>query len=249
MSNDLNHISEKSVEDSQDRNNNKLDENSENQLYNDLLRKFKSTQVVANGSDYYPNAIPLGAFCLGVSFLLYGFKECGIHEAEDNFLYVVIFFFGGIGQLTAGIFEFIKSRTYPATLYLIYGLYFLSLYVVEKYTKNKADDKKEDILKIFFGSWAFLSAPLIILSVRINLFYLIQNGTSVAFFVIKCIGWCGDYNPLKEIVAGILESVAGVVSLYICYGQILNNHFGSTLLPSIPFKKDNEIDDFPVKTE
>ena len=87
MSNDLNHISEKSGEDSQDRNN-KLDENNENQLYNDLLRKFKSTQVVANGSDYYPNAIPLGAFCLGVSFLLYGFKECGIHKAEDDFLYV-----------------------------------------------------------------------------------------------------------------------------------------------------------------
>ena len=249
MNDDMNRISEKSCEDSQERNNNKLDGNDENQLYNDLLKKFQSTQVVANGSDYYPNAIPLGAFCLGVSLLLYGFKECIIHEVEDIFLYIVIFFFGGIGQLTAGIFEFIKNRIYPATLYITYGLYFLSLYVVEKYTNGKSDDKKEDILKIYFGSWAFLSAPIIILSVKINLFYLIQNAASVAFFVIKCIGWCGNSDPLKEIVSGILESVAGVVSLYICYGQILNNNFGSTLLPTIPFKNDNDIDNFPVKTE
>ena len=70
-----------------------------------------------------------------------------------------------------------------------------------------------------------------------------------AFFVIKCIGLCEDFDPLKGIVSGILESVAGVCSLYICYGQILNEHFQITLLPSIPLKKDNEIDDYAIKRE
>ena len=47
---------------------------------------------------------------------------------------------------------------------------------------------------------------------------------------------------MKEIVPGILEIIIGVVSFYICFNQIVNNTLGFQLIPSIPLKKDNEID-------
>ena len=78
---------------------------------------------------------------------------------------------------------------------------------------------------------------------------MIQNIAAVAFFIIKCIGVCKDNKSLKGIVSGIFELIAGFCSLYICYGQILNEHFGITILPSIPLKKDNEIDEFIIKRE
>jgi succinate-acetate transporter protein len=119
--NNIKNISEKSEEESQSEVNvNKLNQNSENKLYKDLLNKIQNSPVIVNRLDYYPNSIPLGSFCFAVSFILYGFYESKVHASEDNFLYVVIFLFGGIGQLTAGIFEFIKSRTFPATLYITY---------------------------------------------------------------------------------------------------------------------------------
>ena len=244
--NNIKNIPEKSEEDSQvDDGVNKLNPNLENNLYKDLLNKIKNSPVIVNRLDYYPNSIPLGSFCFAVSFILYGFYESKVHESEDNFLYIVIFFFGGIGQLTAGIFEFIKSRTFPATLYITYGLYFLSFFYGNKYNSKFTKDAQ----KVFFGSWAFLSAPLIVYSLRTNIFFLIQNVAAVAFFVIKCIGICGDYSKLKGTVSGILELVAGFSSLYICYGQILNEHFGTTVLPSVPLKQDNEIDEFIIKRE
>ena len=245
--NNIKNISEKSEEDSRsDDNVNKLNQNSENKLYKDLLNKIQNSPVIVNRLDYYPNSIPLGSFCFAVSFILNGFYESKVHASEDNFLYVVIFLFGGIGQLTAGIFEFIKSRTFPATLYITYGLYFLSFFYGKKTSQNNFSD---DAQKIFFASWAFLGAPLIVYSLRINIFFLIQTIAVVAFFVIKCIGVCIDSGPLKGIVSGILELVAGFSSLYICYGQILNEHFNGTILPSIPLKKDNDIDDFIIKRE
>ena len=224
----------------------KLNQESDDKLYKDFLNKIKTTHVLVYRSDYYPNSIPLGSFCFAVSFILYGFFESKVHEDVDNFLYLVIFLFGGIGQITAGIFEFIKARTYPASLYILYGIYFLSFFYGKKYNE---DFFEKDAQKIFFGSWAFLGAPFIIYSIKINIFYLIQNIIIVAFFVVKCIGICKNSDKLKETVSGILELVAGFCSLYICFGQILNKHFETTILPSIPLKKDNDIDDFVIKRE
>ena len=239
--NNIEHISEKSNDES--RQNMNINNNDETQLYQDLIKKLQNTTVIASGSDYFPNAIPLGAFCFAISFILYGFYECKVHKAEDKFLYIVIFLFGGIGQLTAGVFEFIKSRVYTATLYLMYSLYFLSFFFTKKY------NVQNESLKIFFGSWACLTAPLIILSTRINLFYLIQNAAAVAFFVIKCIGVSKDNNALKGTISGILELVAGFCSLYICYGQILNKQLKTQILPMIPLNKENEIDEINIKRE
>jgi len=239
--NNIEHNSEKSNDESNQKIN--ITNNDESQLYQDLIKKLQNNTVIVSGSDYFPNSIPLGAFCFAISFILYGFYECKIHKTEDNFLYIVIFLFGGIGQLTAGVFEFIKSRVYSATLYLTYSLYFLSFFVVKKY---KAENES---LKVFFGSWACLTAPLIILSTRINLFYLIQNAAAVAFFIIKCIGISKDTKALKGVLSGILELVTGFCSLYICYGQILNKQLRHQILPMIPFKKDNDIDEINVKRE
>ena len=239
--NNIEHNSEKSNDESNQKIN--ITNNDESQLYQDLIKKLQNNTVIVSGSDYFPNSIPLGAFCFAISFILYGFYECKIHKTEDNFLYIVIFLFGGIGQLTAGVFEFIKSRVYSATLYLTYSLYFLSFFVVKKY---KAENES---LKVFFGSWACLTAPLIILSTRINLFYLIQNAAAMAFFIIKCIGISKDTKALKGVLSGILELVTGFCSLYICYGQILNKQLRHQILPMIPFKKDNDIDEINIKRE
>ena len=62
-------------------------------------------------------------------------------------LYLTILMFGGVGQITTGIFEYIKLRTFPCTLYLIYGLYFLS-YFFAKLSGNVifTDKNTSDIL-------------------------------------------------------------------------------------------------------
>ena len=95
--NNIQNISEKSEEDSQqDDDSNKLAQDPENKLYKDLLNKIKNEPIIVNRLDYYPNSIPLGSFCFAVSFILYGFYETKIQKNEDNFLYIVIFFFGVI---------------------------------------------------------------------------------------------------------------------------------------------------------
>ena len=204
-----------------------------------LLNKLEYTPFIVNRLDYYGNSIPLGAFCFAVSFVLYGFYECKVFAQPDTFTFLVLLFFGGIGQITAGIFEYIKSRTFPTVVYLLYGSYFVSFYFCINYQENYFN---QECKKIFFGSWAGLTFPLLIGSFKTNIIYVLQNFSVWVFFIIRCIGECKNWNVLNTTVSGILELVTGFSSLYLCFSQVLNEHFKCTILPDFPLQKDNEID-------
>lgn len=205
-----------------------------------LIYKLENTPIIINRLDYYGNSIPLGAFCFAVSFILFGFIECEIYKNYDVFTFAVILLFGGIGQITAGIFEYIKSRTFPTAVYLLYGFYFLSFFIMYYY-KDEIYDIGEN-RKIFFGTWAALSFPLVIGSFQTNVIYVLQNVSCCAFFVIRCIGECKNYPILNTKVSGIFELITGFLSLYLCFSQVLNEHYRCTILPTFPIIADNEVD-------
>ena len=206
-----------------------------------LLDKLQNTPIIVKRLDYYGNSIPLGAFCYAVSFILLGFYETKIFDQNpDVFTYFVLLFFGGLGQITAGLFEYIKSRTFPTVFYLLYGIYFVSFFLLnQKYSKNNDFVKYK---RVFFGTWSGLSFPIFIASLRTNLIFSIQNLAVCGFFVIKCIEECIDGDIWKGRVAGILELVTGFFSIYLCFSQIINEHFKRNILTTIKLKQENEID-------
>ena len=202
-----------------------------------LLNKLQTTPLIVNRLDYYGNSIPLGSFCFAISFILYGFYESEILDKPDSFTFSVLLLFGGIGQITAGVFEYIKSRTFPTIVYLVYGLFFISFFLF-KYYEGDFPNCNE----IFYGTWAGLSFPVLIGSFQTNVMYILQNLSVFGFFVVRCIGECKDIDILNKKVSGILELVTGFSSLYLCFSQVLNEHFRRVILPAFPVKKDNEID-------
>ena len=61
-----------------------------------ILYELKNYSLLVNKVDTYGNAIPLGAFCFAVSFILYGFYEAKVNE-KDDFIYYILLLFGGFG--------------------------------------------------------------------------------------------------------------------------------------------------------
>ena len=204
-----------------------------------LLTKLENSSLLINRLDYYGNTIPLGAFCFAISFILFGFIESEILDEANTFAYLVILLFGGLGQITAGILEYIKSRTFPTVCYLLYGLYFISFFFGHYYNNIL---EKEKCRQIFYGTWAGLSFPILIASLRTNVIYLLQNISVFGFFIVRCIGECRKWNKLNGLVSGILEMVTGFLSLYLCFSQILNEHYRCNILPAFPISNENEID-------
>ena len=209
-----------------------------------LLFEIKNYSLLVNKVDTYANAIPLGSFCFSISFILYGFYEAKVNKEKDDFLYYILFLFGGIGQIISGIFEYFKGRTFPANLYLLYGIYFFSIYYFYYYDNGIPLILDDDIKPFFYGSWAVLSFPIFIGSIQSNLFFILQTFFAFAFFIVRCIGEYKNNNTLNELVSGILELVTGFISLYICVSQIINEALKFRAIPTVPMNQENDIDIF-----
>ena len=103
---------------------------------NEILYKTYHYALLVNRLDNYRISIPINSFCFAISFIINWFFECQIFSNPDKFLYIFLLLFGGIGKIITGSLEYLKGRTFPANVYLIYGIYFVSLYIMN-YTSEK----------------------------------------------------------------------------------------------------------------
>ena len=208
-----------------------------------LVQSLKWNLINVNRLDYYSNTIPIGAFCNAVAFILYGFKLCHVFNSDksDTFLDGVILIFGGLGQITTGILEFIKVRTFPCMVYFAYGFFCLSLYFIKSNIFDNITSTNKD-LSTFYGAWMIISIPITISSIRVNLLYIIQTLLTTAFFVLEVFGEGLDEKKAKENTAGIILAISGFFSLYIFLTQMVNQALNFPLLPAIPIKPNNEVD-------
>lgn len=214
-----------------------------------LILKFGHTALIVNRLDYYGNGIPIGAFCNAFCFILCGFYRCKVYDDKDSFLLSIVLFFGGIGQITAGLMEFMKGRAFTSSLYFFLGFSCLSSFGF-RFLDGKTQDKIFHILFLnesesrsaFFGACMIIIIPFLISSFKTNAFYVGQTVVTFIFFLLACIGESVEKDGARRIAAGILEIIAGFISLYIFSSQLLNEQFRTELLPAFPLVDDNEID-------
>ena len=207
---------------------------------NQLIQRLGWRLINVNRLDYYSNTIPIGAFCNAVAFILFGFQLCDIFKCDD-FLNGVILIFGGLGQITTGILEFIKGRAFPCMVYFTYGLYCLSLFFIKINLFEGIDFIDKDLTP-FYSAWMIISIPITISSIKINLFYILHTLLTTAFFVLEVFGNGFDEKKVKEAASGVILAISGFISLYIFLNQIINEAMKFPMLPAIPIKPDNEVD-------
>ena len=204
-----------------------------------LLSNISETAIVVNRLDYFANSIPIGAFCNAIVFVLFGFSLCGVFSANTIELKGLLLIFGGIGQITVGIFEYLKYRSYPALLYFTYGFYCLSLFIVNNDSK---EDEGYGALAFFYGACFLIFVPIFLTSLRVNVLFLAQTGFALLFFLLSWIGEIKHKKKVRGTTAGIFMSISGFISLYICISQLINETKKKEFIPSIPLSEYNEID-------
>lgn len=220
-------------------NNTKEPNNSNIKEINQLINNLRFDILNINRLDYYSNTIPIGSFCNSIVFILYGFQLCHVFKCE-KFIEGVILIFGALGQITTGILEYIKQRTFPSLLYFTHGFFCLSLYFIEiNLFKNITPDLN---LATYYSAWMIIYIPITISSIKVNFFYILHTFLTTAFFILEAFGQGFEENKVKNNAAGVVLSVAGFISLYIFLTQIINEAMKFPMLPAIPIKPNNEVD-------
>ena len=202
-----------------------------------IFNYIKETQFVID-SKTYSNSIIIGSFCYAITFISFGIFKSRIVSDEYTNIWSVLATYGGLGQITAGILELSKKRQFTSFLYIIYGIYCLTHYLLRILT----DRFGEYDLCMFFLAFFLLSVPVIIFSIKINLFFLLQTSLGSLYFLMRCIGEGIFEDILSEQVSGSIQIASGVCSFYIFIYQIYNSFDFRICLPIIPFDVNNGID-------
>jgi succinate-acetate transporter protein len=202
-----------------------------------IFNYIKETQFIID-SKTYSNSIIIGSFCYAISFISFGIFKSRIVSDEYTNTWSVLATYGGLGQITAGILELSKKRQFTSFLYIIYGIYCLTHYLLRILT----DRFGEYDLCMFFLAFFLLSVPAIIFSIKINLFFLLQTSLGSLYFLMRCIGEGIFEDILSEQVSGSIQIASGVCSFYIFIYQIYNSFDFRICLPIIPFDVNNGID-------
>lgn len=202
-----------------------------------IFNYIKETQFVID-SKTYSNSIIIGSFCYAITFISFGIFKSRIVSDEYTNIWSVLATYGGLGQITAGILELNKKRQFTSFLYIIYGIYCLTHYLLRILT----DRFGEYDLCMFFLAFFLLSVPAIIFSIKINLFFLLQTSLGSLYFLMRCIGEGIFEDILSEQVSGSIQIASGVCSFYIFIYQIYNSFDFRICLPIIPFDVNNGID-------
>ena len=209
-------------------------------FFENLKKKIILTQNVRK----YANSIPIGAFCNGISFIIFGIFKTRLLVDEFTNVWSLFVLFGGLGQMTAGIMELIKGREFTSFLYIFYGIYCFTHYILRIVTDRFGNFD----LCIFFTAWFLLSIPIIIYSIRSNLIYLLQTVFMSLYFFFRCIGEGTNEDILIEQVSGSCLILSGMCSLYIFFSQTINQYIINCYINTFPFDKNNKID-FPRPIE
>jgi uncharacterized protein len=183
----------------------------------------KNLDVTAN-----PAALGLTAF--GVTTVLLNLRNAGYFELGSMILAMGMFY-GGLGQIIAGIMEWKKSNTFGMTAFISFGLFWETLVALLILPKlGLADATSANGMAAYFVMWGIFTFIMFIGSLKANRALQVVLGLlTVLFFLLAISEITGNANVLT--IAGYEGLLTGFAAIYAGLGQVLNEMYKKTVAP------------------
>lgn len=186
--------------------------------------------------DTSANPAPLGLLCFALTTILLNLHNAGF-IGLDSMIVSMGLFYGGIGQVFAGVFECKKKNTFATTAFISYGLFWLSLVGIITLPKMGLAAAPTPITMAWYlGVWGLMSFCMFIGTLRLN------RALQVVFLLVVILFWLlaiGDAigSPEIKLIAGYEGILTGLAAMYTGIAQIWNELYGRVILPLGPVTK------------
>jgi succinate-acetate transporter protein len=146
-------------------------------------------------------------------------------------------FYGGIGQVIAGIMEWKKNNTFGTTAFTSYGLFWLTLValiVMPKMGLAEAADPKAMAAYLFM--WGLFTLVMFIGTLKISrALQFVFLSLTILFFLLAA----GDFTGAEAItrIAGFEGIICGFSAIYAALAQVINELYGKEVMPLGNMKK------------
>jgi succinate-acetate transporter protein len=189
---------------------------------NDSLTQIKDTSA---------NPAPLGLLGFGMTTVLLNLHNAGYFELNTMILSMGIFY-GGIGQIIAGIMEWKKGNTFACTAFCSYGFFWLTLVgllVLPKIGWGTASN--ETAMGAYLAMWGLFTAAMFIGTLHLSRALQVVFGTLTILFFLLAFGDLTGASPGFKHATGFEGIFCGLSAVYTGLAQVLNELAGRTVLP------------------
>jgi succinate-acetate transporter protein len=197
---------------------------------------MESERFIISQNDMTSNPAPLGLMGFGMTTVLLNLHNAGFFGLGSMILGMGIFY-GGLAQVIAGIMEWKKGNTFGTTAFTSYGLFWLTLValiVLPKTGLTAAPDNAAMVAYLLI--WGIFTAILFIGTLRLNRALQFVFATLTVLFVLLALGDFTGSTTIKHI-AGYEGIVCGLSAIYAAAAQVLNDVYGSAVLPVGPVQR------------
>jgi len=174
---------------------------------------------------------PLGLAAFALTTFVLSFANAGIIPSAGAAVLGLAAFYGGLGQLIAGIWEFANKNTFGATAFCTYGGFWLAFwYLVSTKGDVAAGGQGVGIFLIAFGIFTLY---MTVAATRTNgALIAVFAFLTLTFFALG-IGAAANSTVLSHI-GGYLGIITALLAWYTSFAIVTNSTFKRVVLPVFP---------------
>jgi succinate-acetate transporter protein len=181
-----------------------------------------------------PGPLGLGAFAM-TTFFLSCVNAGFLPKSVEGVVLGLALFYGGIAQVLAGMWEFVKGNTFGAVAFTSYGAFWLSFWYLIAHVDLRAaapGDAAKGI-GVFLLAWTIFTLYMLVCALRTNTLLVAVFGA--LFLTFACLTW-GEFSGVTGItrIGGYLGLVTAVLAWYGSMAGVLNATAKHTVLPVFP---------------
>lgn len=181
--------------------------------------------VVARFAD--PGPLGLAAFAL-TTFVL-SFANANIIPGGAGAVLGLALFYGGIGQVIAGIWEFANKNTFGATAFTSYGLFWMAAW----FLLTSGNAVTPGGVGLFFLAWGIFTLYMTFASIKTNLvLILVFIALTITFFLLSIGEFSG--NATISHIGGYVGILTALFAFYGSFAGVINSTFKRVVLPVRP---------------
>lgn len=182
-----------------------------------------------------PGPLGLGAFAL-TTFVLSTFNAGLLDLKLESIVFSVALFYGGIVQVLAGMWEYVKGNTFGGTAFSSYGAFWLAFWGLGHFFKPGAGMTATDINKavgLFLLAWTIFTFYMFVASARTNTALFAVFGLLLLTFVALTAGKFAASEGLTHI-GGYLGLITAFGAWYCSFAGVLATTWKRPVLPLGP---------------
>lgn len=184
-----------------------------------------------------PGPLGLAAFAL-TTFVLSTFNAKLIdNSALEAVVLPLALFYGGLGQLLAGMWEFVKANTFGALAFTSYGAFWLSFAAYVRYVApGLPPADAHTATGVYLLGWTVFTFYMTLASARVSVAILAVFVALSITFLLLTVGAFGPYSGWTQ-AGGYCGLATAALAWYASSAGVTNATWGRTVLPVVPLKR------------